>query len=552
MTENFKSNKKSFMELIREVWNFDDESMEYLDKRLSDEWQPVPEFKELIGDGSHYEDQRISYDLNMADPTIQSFFERSDEAYNLFKSTFGYALKKLRTAYNLEINYSNFIENKAVFKKNITKIKKIFETVYAEDNALYERDSNRDSYSKEQCSKWIVKQFERIGSYKKSAKKLKFVISFNPMDWLMSSTGEDWSSCFNIANSGGGYQYCLGLPFLAGDKSRMLLYITDDSTKECMGITAHHYMTRTWCMLNEDGKFNIVKWYPNNTVGVEPVKAITGNNNFYSLDYFTKSKYDIDVLSTKKGAVIGVYLDMGKLTVIDDKLYTVGNEKTGQQLFTKNLITIDNRFSRHSFHFGEMQVARQFGLSRNGYCIPDWRKNNLNVDYFFSALKCSNCGSEDKGGFLINKGFYCYECYKDKAYTCEACGEQEIIEKGEKPYTIMSGGKLIKLCKSCWENREEYICSVCGDYHRDSMYKTEEGKHICSKCLSSHKQGYDICENCSKVSKNLIYIYNTFSKENQKLCKECSNEIEPFDTAIFGKYYCLEYHKMPRGVHSNE
>jgi hypothetical protein len=46
------------------------------------------------------------------------------------------------------------------------------------------------------------------------------------MDWLLSSTKENFSSCFNIDNSSGGYHYSLGLPFLAGDKNRVMIYIS--------------------------------------------------------------------------------------------------------------------------------------------------------------------------------------------------------------------------------------------------------------------------------------------------------------------------------------
>ena len=34
--------------MCNKVWNLDDESMKYLEKRLSDDWEPVPEFKALI------------------------------------------------------------------------------------------------------------------------------------------------------------------------------------------------------------------------------------------------------------------------------------------------------------------------------------------------------------------------------------------------------------------------------------------------------------------------------------------------------------------------
>lgn len=549
MTEIYNSNKKNYLDLVKRCFSFDEESMAYVEKRLSDEWEPVPELKALIGiNGSHYEDQRITFDLDMSNPQIQSLFEGNDESYKMFKSSFRHALEELRDEYNCNIGYKEFIENKVVFKKNTTKIKKVFEVVYSEHNSCYECDAGRN-FNKTECADWIVKKFERIGSCKKSAKKLQFVISFNPMDWLLSSTGEDWSSCFNIDNSGGGYQYCLGLPFLCGDKNRMLLYITDGTEKECAGIKSHHYQTRTWCILDESGTFNIVKWYPNDTVGVNPVNAITGCGNFKNKDYFRKGKYPIDVLSTEKGAVVGVYSDMGRLVEENGKLWLKGNGKDGQQLFTKNLIDLQNCGTRHSFHFSEMESLRSFGISRPGYRIPQWKKYGMHLDMFFPTLSCS-CGSK-KGGFMFRGETYlCMDCYKEKVYVCGRCGHEDYND-GEVHEVETSDGRKIKLCKSCWERRSDYICSCCGKYHTGQMYTTDDGKKICSTCLENSANGYSRCDSCGKVSKNIKYIYNTYSKTAERKCNDCSSDTRQ-EISTFGRYFGIETHRRPRGSQNNE
>ena len=48
MTEIYNKNRQNYLDLCNKVWNLDDESMKYLEKRLSDDWEPVPEFKALI------------------------------------------------------------------------------------------------------------------------------------------------------------------------------------------------------------------------------------------------------------------------------------------------------------------------------------------------------------------------------------------------------------------------------------------------------------------------------------------------------------------------
>lgn len=543
MTELNEKNRKLYLDVCKRVWDLDDESMKYIEKRTSDEWEPVPELKTLIGcEGSTYEDQRIRFDLDMANTTVQSFFEENDSSFEMFKNTFGHVISYLRNEYNATVGYKEFIENKMTFKKNVTKIKKVFEMMYAEDHRTYERDSG-DSYDKDDCAAWIVKKFERIGASKKSAKKLQLVISFNPMDWLMASTSEDWSSCFNINNEAGGYQYCLGLPFLCGDKNRMLLYITDGSQKECMGIKVDHYQTRTWCILDTSNTMNIVKWYPNDTVGVNPVSSITKNDKFRNRDNFQKGKYPLDIISTKKGAVIGVYSDMGRLTAEDGKLWLKGNGKDGQQVFTKNLMDCSQISSRHSIRIGNgFTDARVMGLSCSGYRIPQWKKLGLNVDAMFPTLTCKSCG-EDKTGIVLrnDNGFLCYDCYKDKVFTCGSCGAEGYIS--DKIVEVLtSDGKKIRLCETCAERIKERTCDCCGKYSTRSLINTQEGEKICSSCLEVGANGYGRCDYCSKITKNIKVVYNTYSKDRKCSCSECTTR-DGMTVSTFGRYFTIKVGK---------
>lgn len=550
MTEIYNKNRQNYLDLCNKVWNLDDESMKYLEKRLSDDWEPVPEFKALIDalkeKGATYEDQRVVINIDMSNPDIQSIFESSDSSYRMFKNYFYRLINYLKEHYNCNIGYKEFIENKVIFKKNTTKIKKVFEVICAEEHDLY-IDSTGNDYTKNDCADWIVRCFEKIGASKKSAKKLQFVISFNPMDWLLSSTGEDWSSCFNINNQGGGYQYCLGLPFLAGDKNRMLLYISDGSTKECVGIEAHHYQTRTWCLLDRSGSFNIVKWYPNDTVGVKPVNSITGYNNFKDRDYFTHSKYSIDILSTKKGAVIGVYSDMGRLVEENNELWISGNGKEGQQVFTKNLIDISHSSTRNSFHISDSINVRNFGISQPGYRIPEWKNLGLHVDMIFPSMKC-DCGADNKGGFMFKgKKFLCYDCYKDRVYTCGSCGNEDFIN-GEVYEIETTTGEKIKLCKDCWEHRQEHICSCCGKYSTNPLKNTDErGIKICGECANAHRDGWSKCDGCGKLTKHIRIKYNTYIKSSLRRCGDCISENDTQEISTFGRYFGVTIRTPVRG-----
>jgi ribosomal protein L13E len=332
----------------------------------------------------------------------------------------------------------------------------------------------------------------------------------------------------------------------------MLLYITDGSEKELEGMKCHHYQTRTWCILDKSGTFNIVKWYPNDTIGVKPVNSITGLNNFCDKDSFREGKYPLDVLSTKKGAVIGVYSDMGRLVERDNKLWLSGNGKDGQQLFTKNLIDLSKSNSRHSFHFGDMPGLRELGVSKPGYELPKWRKLGIHVDMFFTTLKCS-CGSE-KGGFLFRgEKYLCQDCYKNNVFTCGSCGNEDYISKDKEIHTVVTtSGETIKLCDACWETRERHTCSCCGKYSKRNLLETDEGTRICPECLNNNSNGWSKCDTCGKISRAIRYVYNSFTKTSVKKCNSCKTTPEMQEISTFGRYFTLEEHRRTGGMSSNE
>ncbi len=117
MTEKNKTNREIFLDLCKNTWDFDEKSMEYIEKRTSDEWEFVPEFKKLFEiEGAKVEDQRIRIDIDMTDRKAQSLFENNDQAYSLFKTYFRKVLCVLREKYSCDIQYKEFIENKCIFK----------------------------------------------------------------------------------------------------------------------------------------------------------------------------------------------------------------------------------------------------------------------------------------------------------------------------------------------------------------------------------------------------------------------------------------------------
>src|SRR5574344_2756051 len=460
MTEIGEKNRNAYLSLIKKFWNgFDDASMKYIEERTKDTWEFVPEFKELMNKFG-VEDQRIRFDLDMKDASIQKLFKDNDKAYELFRRKFESVLSFL-SRNESPISYSNFIENTAVFRKNKTKIKKIFQTVYEENISLFDHDFG--STDKTKIEEKIVKAFEEIGTYKKSSKKIQMVLTWNPADWLLSSTAQpNYSSCFNIDNPReGGYKYMTGLPFLCGDKNRIMVYVTDGTKKEFMGINVDSIMTRSWVILDKANNFCVVKWYPMATFDVDSIVSITKIRNFVSASSFQGGKYDLDVLNIN-GTVISVYNDMGNWDMDGKRLFH-SNEmvKGGQQIFTVDGTNVDTRRGEgsYNFHFPD-NVHSSFRLS-------EWKNNGWSMKNFFPKYICSSCGKEDTGFFVdSSKGnsFVCHECYSKKMILCPHCGKTYYIENGEKQpefhFVKFNRGPSQKVCDSCYDNMKPYICDI--------------------------------------------------------------------------------------------
>lgn len=545
MTETNRLNREKYLELLKDVWDFDEASMKYMEYRTSDEWRPPKEFDNILNLGS-FEDQRIVVPLDMSEKSCADIFENSDKAFASFKTGFYCALKKLEEE-GCHISYLNFLENKCVYKKNLTKIKKVLENIYVKYPDAFRIDCDIGDADKETISKTIIKRFEIIGASKKSANKINMVFSFNPIDWLLSSTAEDWSSCFNLNNPSGGFQYCLGIPFYSGDPNRMMIYITDRRKKNCFDITVDHYITRTWCMLDKSNKFCIVKWYPNDTIGIEPVKTVTGIDSFCNRVNFNQSKYPLEFLSTKKGVYIGAYSDLGELKNVNGNLYYCGNEKTGQQIFHKSLLNIGN-FSGTSINFrtGLDNFKNTFNIIKSpAFKIPIWKSLGVHVDMLFLTPKCSMC-KEEKVGFFFENNFLCFDCYKNNLFECEWCGNKY---SKDKAITLeLYDGTVTKVCRNCIENYK--TCTSCSKKVKARVGKKDKDEnYFCPTCVD--KLGLRECEMCSYISKNINYVVDTYESTSSFICDNCidtSDASHSTKPITFGRYYQVLKGKLPRGV----
>ena len=48
MSEQDLINRENYLKIVKKVWSLDDESMKFIEKRTTDEWQPPQEYKDFL------------------------------------------------------------------------------------------------------------------------------------------------------------------------------------------------------------------------------------------------------------------------------------------------------------------------------------------------------------------------------------------------------------------------------------------------------------------------------------------------------------------------
>ena len=522
MSEQDLINRENYLKIVKKVWSLDDESMKFIEKRTTDEWQPPQEYKDFLKNYK-YENQRYRIPVDFDNPEVSSQIERFDESFSMFRYYFNNALEYFT------VSYKDFLNNKVVYNKNLTKIKKVLEKIYSENSDCFERDA-RDTHlfegstSLEAINKYITKAYEKIGEKKKPANtNLTLVISFNPCDWFLASTSESFSSCFNLnsvkGSYEGGYKYSLGLPFLNGDPNRCFVYLTRGEMKEWEGIKVESVLSRSWAFLEKRGYVSICKWYPNMIFNSDTLNSIIKEKMFKEPECFNEGKYPIKPLSTENGLVISVYNDVGHWEFDKEAkvIYHKGHEKSGQQIFTKRGTSQEQEsFSQSTYNLDNVPSEIKFVYSR-------WLKVGLSLGKILPKYKCESCGNE-KGGFFRRHSFFCYDCYEDNQKKCKRCGERYWLTediKNRKPL-IDTKGNEIDFCPSCYKEAQKYVCSECGRYDENSV--VVGGKRVCKSCLSKPTSKYIVSSDGDIILKEDAY-YVFYPEENKIKIKEGNREV---------------------------
>ena len=474
-----RKNREKVYDLVSKHFSLDPVSIERFKKRL---FEPeIDETYEKILGGS--EDLRKRWKINL---DLRSDI---DEGWVRFKQFF-------RSFHiNSGINYSDFRDNLVLINKNHVKLTKAVMDYYTNSKSSVSEDFG--PYIEERNLAFeISNRLKEILDLKLPKKDVEVVLSLNFVDWFLCSTGEGWSSCLRL---NGNYPYWVGLPGLIIDKNLSMMYVTHNRSKEFHGIKTDKFVSRSWVLLDEKDRINLVRWYPINYLSNIKLKKITKLklNSFAS-----RSKHPVKFLRYKSGDSAYIYMDASHFTDQDfskDDGYYHRSGGAGFCFFDKS----DTYQERELFNFGEGLDH----LIENDSEILDFGR--------IAAFNCFDCNGEisEEDSYTFGGEIMCESCYNENVAYCSGCETdfwKEDLKMVDDEY----------VCNNCLA--EFYVhCEECDDYiHKDNVC-FYENKVICHSCISI-KKDVKRCYSCDVYfdESNMEYI----ETQNNFMCLGCLNE----------------------------
>jgi hypothetical protein len=514
-------NKFRIYNLVKNHFGLTEDSLKLFRFRLFQEPHVAPEYAKLLNGAPDLRLRR-----NISEETI--LLETIDAGWKTFRDCFHEFLD-----YN-KMTYEDFRNNKVTIDKQEMKLQKAVTN-------FYKTYGNRDKWRHAHDEYCIPRHFEEIGARKLSNKdNLELVLSLNFADWFLCSTGEKWCSCLNLESD---YEnaYWSGLPGIIGDKNRSLLYITDGKKKNYQGIEVDRVINRTWVLTvrpkvhkSEKAKrsnsvFMDVGEYPNYLHLAKIAKQVWGMEwrdddyiNRYGHEFI--SRYYMEYLfhigqNRKYGITSYIYQDNTNNCLAKKK-----KGKYSHMGYLRNGGGGAYRWDLNKNSIDRDAVYYTGGLKR----LIEMKKSIMDpgIDEDAYGTYCDNCDSHisDNDAYEVNGYFYCRDCYSDRYFDCEYCGNET---DNDEAYIVnirtRSGATTYQqqVCECCYD--ENYFeCSDCRSaFSIDEETEIENtGKIVCKNCLSN--DNYFTCDCCN----------DTFEHRSDEKPNELDNEL-----------YCTICHK---------
>lgn len=338
------------------------------------------------------------------------------------------------------------------------------------------------------------------------------VLSINPLDYLLMSNGNSWSSCHSIINKG---CYSSGTISYMLDGTSMVFYTVDSSYEG----------NDFW----DEPKINRQMFH----FGEE--KLVQGRLYPQSNDCGSRELYDANrAIVQQIVSELFNFPNRWKLSrgtqAIENYVYTEGTHYADYEHFEQcTLSRVRDSENVNHITIGHDPICIECG----GYHDTTENINCCHGNGYY----CTHCGEwvDDDDTYWSHGDPYCGDCVT----WCECCDEYEC---NDDVYYITSENRYV--CEYCFNNY--YVeCLECGEYHHedDVYYIESENGYVCNNCF--HEE-YTTCYECGEYVRNddvIEHNGNTYCEECfHKIAEPCCNcgcvELKDDMTEHDGKYYC--------------
>jgi hypothetical protein len=328
-----------------------------------------------------------------------------------------------------------------------------------------------------------------------------FIISINPLDALLMSNGNSWSSCHRLGNG----MYCAGSYQLGATKSSIIVYVISEPDKKPYWVQKKN--SRQLMFISDDLLSILqISFYPSGT-----------HNGSDSI-----RKYLQDRISSH----LAIENKWTKLSQKNTNYIMVDDMYMGYKDYECKDV-IYSTHARFACEEGDIESSKSvFNISEKVPTIN--RRYSMRHHGFVSRGNepCTFCGLNIVGvpNRISHIGTVCNDCLSNKVTYCSLCGKRFAIDD-----MSLVGNKF--MCKSCLPKQEGlHKCLLTKKYITDgveifdavsgkSFYVTsslvEKVATVCSGCGKHYlKQqiNIDYCPTCYKSNVSAPYTHELFFK----------------------------------------
>ena len=325
-----------------------------------------------------------------------------------------------------------------------------------------------------------------------------FCISKNPVDLLFCSTGHSWGSCISLESD---YEraYYMGLPVVLVDPDRYIIFSGSKKKHSYrvkgLDIEYHKYYSRSWGIATDDGRFVVVKSYPETKVdfctvitellGIEtvPDNGDKGREEWEASGKNYQSNTFHETLYNENGDRISIYHDT----------YCGWNEEKERRYqggYTSGHID-DTTYTYMSgfdylYHISDLERCAQIYCTEcddsydeddddyeGTYVDGNWYCSTCFDRLFGHCSQCEEYFRQNELTLALDGYDYCERCADKYLHQCEQCGEYFHFESDDATYAETTHGDC----------RYEFCCDrCCTDYidsHADQFEEEEEEEEVC-------------------------------------------------------------------------